>query len=114
MASREKFEQFVLKLWGNQYFLVLFIVNILSNMIALVRFDDALSAFIILCISAVSATIESCICRLFRNATLSKCVLWFLVTLHLIVAIIDIFLAVNFQKLLSVAVVCIVAEATSS
>lgn len=114
MASREKFEQFVLKLWGNQYFLILFIVNILSNMIAVVRFDDALSAFVILCISAVSATIESCICRLFRNATLSKCVLWFLVTLHMIVAIIDIFLAVNFQKLLSVAVVCIVAETTSS
>lgn len=114
MISRASLERFVLKTWGNQYFLILFIVNILSNMIAVVRFDDMLSPFVILCISALSATVESFICRLFGNTIARKCVLWFLVALHLLLAIVDIFLAINFQKILSVGIFCIVAETTSS
>ena len=88
MISKADFKQFVSRVWGNKIFLILLLFNLLSNGVAVVPYPDALSVFMIICISALSATIESCICRLFRSEKTRNCALGFFVALHMIAAII--------------------------
>lgn len=114
MFSRASVERFLLKVWGNQFFLILLIVNILCNFTAVVTFGDKLSMFLIVCISALSATVESCICRIFRNSAVRKCLLWLFVALHLIIAIVDVFLIINFEMIWTGGTVAILAETTPS
>ena len=102
----------VTRVWGNQVFLILLLVNILSNSIAVVEYNDVWSALMILCISALSATVESLFCHLFGNTRARRCVMWTLVALHLIFAIIDVFLAVNFKQIFTLDSVGIIAETT--
>ena len=112
MISKADFKQFVSRVWGNKIFLILLLFNILSNGVAVVPYPDALSVFMIICISALSATIESCICRLFRSEKARNCALGFFVALHLIAAIIDIFLIFNFRMIFTMDVIGILAETT--
>lgn len=112
MFSRANLIKFVKRVWGNQVFLILLIVNLLSNGVAAVVYPDALSVFLIFGISALSATIESLICRLFRNLLIRKCLLWLFVAIHLCMAIVDIFLIVNFQMIFTQDSLGIIAETT--
>ena len=107
-----RFRKFVTRVWGNQIFLILLIFNILSNGAALAMYKDALSIFSVLGISALSATVESCLCHLFTNQKVRKCVLWFFVVLHLLMAVVDYFLIANFQSFLNTDTLCIIAETT--
>ena len=113
MFSKTYFFKFLTKWWGNMEFLILLLFNILSNSTAVVSFRDALSVFMILCISAFSATVESWICRLFRSKKIRACLLWFFVALHLLTAVVDIFLIVNFGMIFTHDVLGIIAETTS-
>lgn len=112
MISKADFKQFVSRVWGNKIFLILLLFNLLSNGVAVVPYPDALSVFMIICISALSATIESCICRLFRSGKAQNCALGFFVALHLIAAIVDFFLIYNFRMIFTMDVIGILAETT--
>ena len=112
MLSKASFIKFVTKIWGNQTFLILLIINILSNLIAVVEYNDAWSVVLILCISALSATIESCFCHLFRNTKVRNTLMWILVAFHVAFAIVDAFLAVNFRQIFTIDSVGIIAETT--
>lgn len=112
MFSIAKCKNFVTRVWGSQIFLVLLLFNLLSNFAAIVLYKDILTIIAIVGISALAATVESCICRLFKGSKLRKCVFWCLVALHLLIAIVDYFLVVNFQTVLTVDVMCIMAETT--
>ena len=61
MSSKTSGLKNITKIWANQDFLMLLIFNLLSNATAVVTFEDVGSILMILCISALSATIESCI-----------------------------------------------------
>ena len=112
MNSKSSLVNFVSKLWGNQTFLTLLVINILCNSTAIAVYRDAWSIILILCISALAATIESCICRLFRNKKLRTCVLAAFITLHLLIAIVDIFLIANFELIFTSDSIGIMAETT--
>ena len=112
MNSKSSFVNFVLKLWGNQVFLTLLVINILCNSTAIAVYRDAWSIILILCISALAATIESCICRLFGNKKARTCVLAGFITLHLLIAIVDIFLIANFELIFTSDSIGIMAETT--
>ena len=107
-----RFRKFVTRVWGNQIFLILLLFNILSNGAALAMYKDALSILSVLGISALSATVEFCLCHLFTNQKVRKCVLWFFVVLHLLMAVVDYFLIANFQSFLNTDTLCIIAETT--
>ena len=112
MLSKERIVKLVKNVWGNRVFLILLIFNIFSNGVAVVSYPDALSILYILGISALSATIESIICHLFRNMTLRKCVLCLFLTIHMFLAIVDIFMAANFGMLFTGDSIGILAETT--
>lgn len=112
MLSKERIVKFVKNVWGNRIFLILLIFNLLSNGVAVESYPDALSILYILGISALSATIESVICRVFTNKTLHRCVLWLFLTLHLLMAIVDIFLIVNFKQIFTADSLGILSETT--
>ena len=112
MISKADLKQFVSRIWGNKVFLILLLFNLLSNGVAVMPYPDAISVFMIVCISALSAAIESCICRLFGNEKARNCVLGLFVALHLIAAIVDIFLIANFRMIFTMDVIGILAETT--
>ena len=112
MFSKSDVNKFVLKIWGNKIFLILLLFNLLSNGVAVVSYPDVLSVFMIICISALSATIESCICRLFGSENARNIAMGVFIALHLIAAIVDIFLAVNFHLIFTMDVIGILAETT--
>ena len=112
MFSKSDVNKFVLKIWGNKIFLILLLFNLLSNGVAVVSYPDVLSVFMIICISALSATIESCICRLFGSEKARNIAMGVFIALHLIAAIVDIFLAVNFHLIFTMDVIGILAETT--
>ena len=112
MFSKADFKKFVTRVWGNKIFLILLLFNLLSNGVAVAIYPDALSVFMIICISALSATIESCICRLFSNNKARNWAMGFFVAIHLIAAIVDIFLLVNFQMIFTMDAIGIIAETT--
>ena len=113
MSSKSPIVNFVSKVWGNRIFLTLLVFNILCNSTAIAVYHDAWSIFMILCISALAATIESLICRMFGNKTLRKCVLGVLLFLHLWIAIVDIFLIANFNLIFTHDSIGIMAETTA-
>ena len=112
MSFRITFRKFVTRVWGNQIFLILLLFNLMSNSAAWAVFNDALSILSVIGISALSATVESCICHLFRNQKVRRCVLWCFVVLHLLMAVVDYFLIANFQSFLNTDMLCIIAETT--
>lgn len=112
MGSKTSGLKNITKIWANQDFLMLLIFNLLSNATAVVTFEDVGSILMILCISALSATIESCICRLFKNRKIHNIVLSCFIAAHLFTAIIDSFLIVNFNLIFTQNAVGIIAETT--
>ena len=112
MNSKSSIVNFVSKLWGNKTFLTLLVINVLCNSTAIAVYRDAWSIILILCISALAATIESCICRLFRNKKVYTCVLAAFITLHMLIAIVDIFLIANFELIFTSDSIGIMAETT--
>lgn len=112
MNSKSSIVNFVSKLWGNKTFLTLLVINVLCNSTAIAVYRDAWSIILILCISALAATIESCICCLFRNKKVYTCVLAAFITLHMLIAIVDIFLIANFELIFTSDSIGIMAETT--
>ena len=102
----------VSKIWGNHIFFVLLLFNILANATAIQSYWDAWSIIMILCISALSASIESFICQLFKNKTLRNCVFYVLIAAHLFTAVIDYFLIANFKLIFTGDTIGILAETT--
>lgn len=102
----------VSKIWGNHIFFVLLLFNLLSNATAIQSYWDAWSIFMILCLSALSASIESFICQLFKNKTLRNCVFYALIAAHLFTAVIDYFLIANFKLIFTGDTIGILAETT--
>ena len=115
----KKLTGIVSKLWGKKTFLLLFIFNLLSNIIYIynyISFDlyplttTLEVSFLIVCFSAFSATVESCICHIFKNLTIRNIILYFFIGLHLAVAIVDIFLINNFQLIFNTDIIQIIFQ----
>ncbi len=115
----KKLSEIVSKIWGNKIFLLLFIFNLLSNLLIIYNYLSfelypitttlAVSSLIV-CISALSATVESCICRIFKNRTTRNIILYFFIGLHLAVAIVDFFLIYNFQLIFNSNIINIIFQ----
>lgn len=112
MNLKSAFGKLVSRIWGNHIFFVLLLFNILANATAIQSYWDAWSIIMILCISALSASIESFICQLFKNKTLRNCVFYVLIAAHLFTAVIDYFLIANFKLIFTGDTIGILAETT--
>ena len=112
MLSKASFYNFVTKVWGNRTFLILLLFNILTNAVAITVYNDVWSVLTIICISVFFATIESCFCRLFRSSKVRNILMWVLVAFHMLFAIVDVFLAVNFRQIFTIDSIGIIAETT--
>lgn len=114
MDFKNRCTQFISRLWGNRVFLILLILNIVSNVAAAAvePYDNVLTVCYILGISALSATVESIIVRLFRGTVLRRCVLSLLAALHVFMAIVDYFLIANFRMIFTADSIGILAETT--
>ena len=114
MDFKNRCTQFISRLWGNRVFLILLILNIVSNVAAAAvePYDNVLTVCYILGISALSATVESIIVRLFRGTVLRRCVLSLLAALHVFMAIVDYFLIANFKMIFTADSIGILAETT--
>ena len=112
MLSKASFYNFVTKVWGNRTFLILLLFNVLTNAVAVTVYSDVWSVLTIICISVFFATIESCFCRLFRSAKVRNILMWILVAFHMLFAIVDVFLAVNFRQIFTIDSIGIIAETT--
>ncbi len=112
MLSKASFYNFVTKIWGNRTFLILLLFNILTNAVAITVYNDVWSVLTIICISVFFATVESCFCRLFRSSKVRNILMWVLVAFHVLFAIVDVFLAVNFRQIFTIDSIGIIAETT--
>ncbi len=113
LDMKQRFVDFVKRVWGNRIFLILLIFNIISNGTAVVSYPDAVSILYILGISALSATVESFICHLFSGRLLRRCVLYLFLALHLFMIIIDFFLIANFKMIFTADSIGIISETTA-
>lgn len=114
MDFKNRCAQLVSRVWGNWIFLILLMLNLVSNGAALAvePYDNVLSFCHIVGISALSATVESIIVRLFRGTVLRRCVLSLLAALHVFMAIVDYFLIANFRMIFTADSIGILAETT--
>lgn len=110
MNYKHSFIDWMLKLWGSKMFLLLFVFNLLSNSTVIIWQNNIWAILQIVCISAISATVERVLCGFITNKKIQQITLWLIIAAHLILAIIDAFLIMNFHLIFGQDIVDILAE----
>lgn len=112
MRYFQTIKQFFYSIWSNPTAIFLLLVNILTNLIAQIWGNNAGSITLSICLSALTATIEYIILLIFRKIGLQKAILIIIIALHIVLGVLDGFLAATFHICMGHDIIRIVAETT--
>lgn len=97
---------------GN-YFVFLFILNIIANFSNYYMEDDSNFAFLAtIGLSGLSAYLESGVCNIFRNRTIQKSIFIFLAFLYNLIIVVEAFMISRFYMILNQTSITIIEEST--
>lgn len=113
MQHDNRLLQFIVRIWGNKMMLFLFILNLITNCVVISSSYSLRQICYLVAISALFATIEGLFYHLLKRVRLHKIFLLIIVFLHLLLCVIDVFLLLNFNFVLSQDAVDIMAQTTS-
>lgn len=113
MQHDNRLLQFIVRIWGNKMMLFLFILNLITNCVVISSSYSLRQICYLVAISALFATIEGLSYHLLKRVRLHKIFLLIIVFLHLLLCVIDVFLLLNFNFVLSQDAVDIMAQTTS-
>lgn len=113
MQHSNRLLQFIVRIWGNKMMLFLFILNLITNCVIISSFDSLRQICYRIAISALFATVEGLFYHMLKKVRLHRIFLFMIVFLHLLLCVIDVFLLLNFNFVLSQDAVDIMAQTTS-
>jgi len=105
--------QLIIRIWGNKIMLFLFLLNLITNCVIITSSDSVRQICCRVVVSALFATIEGLFYHLLKRVWLHRIFLFVIVFLHLLLCVIDVFLLLNFNFVLSQDAVDIMAQTTS-
>ena len=116
MMKVQSILRYVLRIWGNKTVLFLFLINLVTNS-SLLLIPEYRELGFICCavgVSAVFALIEGILYHLLKKIHLHHIFLVAIVSLHILLFVVDIFLYLNFNFLLAQDAIDIMAQTTST
>ena len=116
MMLKSSILHYVIKIWGNKIVLFLFLINLITNctLFFLSSYRSLHHICYVIAISALFATMEGILYHLLKRIHLHHVFLIAMVSLHILFFVIDSFLYLNFNFLLSQDAIDIMAQTTSA